>query len=224
MISARTISVGIVDDQPLIRAGLRMIVESQPDLRVAGEAGDGSEALALALAESPDVILMDIRMPEVDGIEAASAVLAATEDTRVLMLTTFDVDRYVYEALRAGASGFLFKDVTPEELIGAIRSVAAGDVLLAPRLTRRLVEQFVSGPVRTQDAADVLAPLTEREREVLGEIARGFSNAEIGQRLHVSEGTVKTHVGRILAKLELRDRVQAVIVAYECGLAGIRSD
>lgn len=201
-----------------------MIVESQPDLRVAGEAGDGSEALALALAETPDVILMDIRMPEVDGIEAASAVLAATEDTRVLMLTTFDVDRYVYEALRAGASGFLFKDVTPEELIGAIRSVAAGDVLLAPRLTRRLVEQFVSGPVRAQDAADVLAPLTEREREVLGEIARGFSNAEIGQRLHVSEGTVKTHVGRILAKLELRDRVQAVIVAYECGLAGIRSD
>lgn len=224
MTSARTISVGIVDDQPLIRAGLRMIVESQPDLRVAGEAGDGSEALALALAETPDVILMDIRMPEVDGIEAASAVLAATEDTRVLMLTTFDVDRYVYEALRAGASGFLFKDVTPEELIGAIRSVAAGDVLLAPRLTRRLVEQFVSGPVRAQDAADVLAPLTEREREVLGEIARGFSNAEIGQRLHVSEGTVKTHVGRILAKLELRDRVQAVIVAYECGLAGIRSD
>lgn len=224
MISARTISVGIADDQPLIRAGLRMIVESQPDLRVAGEAGDGSEALALALAETPDVILMDIRMPEVDGIEAASAVLAATEDTRVLMLTTFDVDRYVYEALRAGASGFLFKDVTPEELIGAIRSVAAGDVLLAPRLTRRLVEQFVSGPVRAQDAADVLAPLTEREREVLGEIARGFSNAEIGQRLHVSEGTVKTHVGRILAKLELRDRVQAVIVAYECGLAGIRSD
>jgi DNA-binding NarL/FixJ family response regulator len=212
------ISVGIVDDQPLIRAGLRMIVESQADMRVAGEGEDGASALALAHGLSIDVILMDIRMPGIDGIDAAAAILSENKHTRVIMLTTFDVDRYVYDSLRAGVSGFLFKDVTPENLIVAIRTVAAGDMLMAPNVTRRLVEQFVSRPrVLTGDEQEPSA-LTEREYEVLKEIARGFSNAEIAQRLHVSEGTVKTHVSRVLAKLGLRDRVQAVIAAYERGV------
>lgn len=212
------ISVGIVDDQPLIRAGLRMIVESQRDMRVAGEGEDGASALALARRTKPVVLLMDIRMPGIDGIEAASAILNENVGTRIIMLTTFDVDRPVYDSLRAGVSGFLFKDVTPEQLIAAIRTVAAGEMLLAPSVTRRLVEQFVRRPVVVGDADEALNGLTERERDVLGEIARGLSNGEIAGRLHVSEGTVKTHVGRILAKLGLRDRVQAVIVAYECGL------
>lgn len=212
------ISVGIVDDQPLIRAGLRMIVESQRDMRVAGEGEDGASALALARRTKPVVLLMDIRMPGIDGIEAASAILNENVGTRIIMLTTFDVDRPVYDSLRAGVSGFLFKDVTPEQLIAAIRTVAAGEMLLAPSVTRRLVEQFVRRPVVVGDADEALNGLTERERDVLGEIARGLSNGEIAGRLHVSEGTVKTHVSRILAKLGLRDRVQAVIVAYECGL------
>lgn len=212
------IAVEIVDDQPLIRAGLRMVVESQADMRVAGEGEDGAGALALARRMSPDVILMDIRMPGIDGIDAASTILSEHQHTRIIMLTTFDVDRYVYDALRAGASGFLFKDVTPEDLAAAIRTVAAGDMLMAPSVTRRLVEQFVRAPRRP--AADVQQPggLTEREHEVLRELAKGFSNAEIARRLMVSEGTVKTHVSRILAKLGLRDRVQVVIAAYERGL------
>jgi DNA-binding NarL/FixJ family response regulator len=212
------ISVGIVDDQSLIRAGLRMIVESQSDMRVAGEAEDGAGALALARTGAPDVILMDVRMPGIDGIEAATGILAENEDTRIIMLTTFDVDRPVYDSLRAGVSGFLFKDVTPEHLIAAIRTVAAGDMLLAPSVTRRLVEQFVRRPVVAANAGEGMATLTHSERDVLGEIARGLSNGEIARRLHVSEGTVKTHVSRILSKLDLRDRVQAVIVAYEYGL------
>lgn len=212
------ISVAIVDDQPLIRAGLRMIVESQADMCVAGEGEDGASALALARRMSPDVILMDIRMPGIDGIDAAVAILSEHVHTRIIMLTTFDVDRYVYDSLRAGASGFLFKDVTPENLVAAIRTVAAGDMLMAPNVTRRLVEQFVRGPRRPTEDSREQSTLTEREHEVLTEIAKGFSNAEIAQRLHVSEGTVKTHVSRILAKLGLRDRVQAVIAAYESGL------
>jgi RNA polymerase sigma factor (sigma-70 family) len=216
------ISVGIVDDQPLIRAGLRIIIESQPDLRVSGERDDGAEALALVRADVTDVVLMDVRMPGMNGIDATVGVLSASEHTRVIMLTTFDVDRYVYDSLRAGASGFLFKDVTPEQLVAAIRTVAAGDVMFAPSVTRRLVEQFVTRPAGSPNASDAVDTLTEREREVLTELARGLSNVEIAQRLHVSQGTVKTHVSRILAKLELRDRVQAVIVAYECGLVGAK--
>lgn len=212
------ISVGIVDDQSLIRAGLRMIVESQSDMRVAGEADDGVGALALARNGKPDVILMDVRMPGIDGIEAATRILSENEGTRIIMLTTFDVDRPVYDSLRAGVSGFLFKDVTPEHLIAAIRTVADGDMLLAPSVTRRLVEQFARRPAVAANAGEGMASLTLRERDVLGEIARGLSNGEIARRLHVSEGTVKTHVSRILSKLDLRDRVQAVIVAYECGL------
>jgi RNA polymerase sigma factor (sigma-70 family) len=216
------ISVGIVDDQPLIRAGLRMIIESQPDMRVSGESDDGAVALALVRADVTDVVLMDVRMPGMNGIDATVGVLSASEHTRVIMLTTFDVDRYVYDSLRAGASGFLFKDVTPEQLVAAIRTVAAGDVMFAPSVTRRLVEQFVTRPAGSPNASDAVDTLTEREREVLTELARGLSNVEIAQRLHVSQGTVKTHVSRILAKLELRDRVQAVIVAYECGLVGAK--
>lgn len=216
------ISVGIVDDQPLIRAGLRMIIESQPDMRVSGESDDGAEALALVRADVTDVVLMDVRMPGMNGVDATVGVLSASEHTRVIMLTTFDVDRYVYDSLRAGASGFLFKDVTPEQLVAAIRTVAAGDVMFAPSVTRRLVEQFVTRPAGSPNASDAVDTLTEREREVLTELARGLSNVEIAQRLHVSQGTVKTHVSRILAKLELRDRVQAVIVAYECGLVGAK--
>jgi DNA-binding NarL/FixJ family response regulator len=212
-----SISVVLVDDQPLIRAGLRMIVESEPDLRLAGEAEDGASAVALSRELHPDVVLMDVRMPGMDGIEATIAVLAASPETRVVMLTTFDVDGYVYESLRAGASGFLLKDVTPERLIEAVRTVASGDMLLAPTVTRRLVEQFVARrPVAAGPGP--LADLTGRERDVLVAMASGFSNGEIAALLHVSEGTVKTHVSRILLKLGLRDRVQAVIAAYEHGL------
>lgn len=211
------ISVAIVDDQPLIRAGLRMIIESQVDMSVAGECDDGAAAAQLARTAKPDVMLMDIRMPRVDGIAALTAVLAVSATTRVVMLTTFDVDQYVYESLRAGASGFLMKDVLPEQLIADIRAVVRGDMLVAPRVTRRLVEDYVRrGPARRKKS-EQLDSLTERERDVLTEIAHGLNNAEIGARLHVSEGTVKTHVSRILAKLGLRDRVQAVIAAYELG-------
>ncbi len=214
------IKVGIVDDQPLIRAGLRMIVESQSEMCVVGEGEDGASAITLAATTSPDILLMDIRMPGIDGIAAAVAILAENEHTRIIMLTTFDVDRYVYDSLRAGVSGFLFKDVTPEQLITAIKTVASGDVLLAPSVTRRLVEQFVRRPSAMSGADEGLAALTDRERQVLTQIARGLNNLEIASLLHVSEGTVKTHVSRVFAKLDLRDRVQAVIVAYEHGLAG----
>jgi DNA-binding NarL/FixJ family response regulator len=211
------ISVGIVDDQPLIRAGLRMIVRSQPDMLVAGEAEDGAGAVELARDSSPDVMLMDIRMPGIGGIDAVPGVLAVSPGTRIIMLTTFDVDHYVYDSLHVGASGFLLKDVTPERLIDGIRTVVQGDMLLAPSITRRLIEQHVHRPPRPPVDEAPLQRLTQREREVLAEIARGLSNAEIAQLFHVSEGTVKTHVSRVLTKLGLRDRVQAVIAAYELG-------
>jgi DNA-binding NarL/FixJ family response regulator len=211
------ISVGLVDDQPLIRAGLRMILESQPDLTVAGESEDGAGAVDLARTTTPDVLLMDVRMPGGDGIEAIAGVLAVSPATRIVMLTTFDVDDYLYEALRAGASGFLVKDIAPEELIAGVRAVLSGDLLVAPSITRRLVEGYLLRSPRPSAAASELGSLTDRERDVLTELARGLSNAEIGARLHVSEGTVKTHVSRLLAKLGLRDRVQAVIAAYELG-------
>ncbi len=209
-------SVAIADDQPLIRAGLRMVVESQPDLRLVGEGGDGTEAVALARAHRPDVILLDVRMPGVDGIRAIGGILEASASTRVIMLTTFDLDEYVYAALRAGASAFLLKDAGPEQILAAVRQVAAGEMLLAPALTKRLIEEYTTRPL--PGSAEALAVLTGRERDVLMAIAQGLSNLEIGVRLHVSEGTVKTHVSRILAKLGLRDRVQAVIAAYESGL------
>ncbi|MEO7147891.1 MAG: response regulator transcription factor [Terrimesophilobacter sp.] len=210
------ITVGLVDDQPLIRAGLRMILESQPDLSVAGEGEDGAQAVDLARATKPDVMLIDVRMPGIGGIEAIAGVLSVSPGTRIVILTTFDVDNYVYDALRAGASGFLVKDVSPEQLIAGVRSVVNGDMLIAPSITRRLVEGYVRRAPPNRDGKN-FESLTEREREVLTEIAHGLSNAEIGARLHVSEGTVKTHVSRLLAKLGLRDRVQAVIAAYELG-------
>jgi len=214
-----SVRVLIVDDQVLVRSGFRMILEAEADIEVVGEAGDGVEAIAEAQRLQPDVILMDVRMPELDGIEATRRVLAngATE-TKVVMLTTFDMDEYVYDALRAGASGFLLKDVPPEHLVDGIRSVASGDALLAPSITRRLIEEFVrTGSPRTPAAAG-LANLTARELEVLQSIARGLSNAEIAKELFVSETTVKTHVAHVLMKLSLRDRVQAVVLAYESGL------
>jgi DNA-binding NarL/FixJ family response regulator len=210
------ITVGLVDDQPLIRTGLRMILESEPDLSVTGEAEDAPGALRLAEALAPDVLLMDVRMPGGDGPDAIAGVLEASPRTRIVMLTTFDVDNYVYDSLRAGASGFLVKDVSPEQLITGVRSVMRGDMLIAPSITRRLIEGYV-GRLQPGAGSELLNALTEREREVFRELARGLSNAEIGRRLHVSEGTVKTHVSRLLAKLGLRDRVQAVIAAYELG-------
>lgn len=211
------ISVGLVDDQPLIRAGLRMILESQPDISVCGEGEDGAQAVELARSARPDIMLMDVRMPGGDGIQAISGVFSASPDTRIVMLTTFDVDHYVYDALRAGASGFLVKDIAPEQLIAGVRAIMRGDMLVAPSITRRLVEGYVRRAPQHPEARNDLGNLTEREREVLTELAHGLSNTEIGARLHVSEGTVKTHVSRLLAKLGLRDRVQAVIAAYELG-------
>jgi DNA-binding NarL/FixJ family response regulator len=211
------IRVVIADDQALVRAGFRMIVESQPDLQVAGEAADGQEAVDLVAKERPDVVLMDIRMPRIDGIEATRQVASLT---RVVILTTFELDEYVFDALAAGASAFLLKAAPPEDLIKAIRVVAAGDALLAPSVTRRLIEEFAKRPEPVAIKSKELETLTEREREVLREVAKGLTNAEIAQRLHVSETTVKTHVAHLLDKLDLRDRVQAVILAYEAGLAG----
>jgi DNA-binding NarL/FixJ family response regulator len=214
-----SISVLIVDDQALVRTGFRMILEAEADLEVVGEAADGLQAIDEARRLHPDVILMDVRMPELDGIEATRRLLEnGSSDARVVMLTTFDMDEYVYDALRAGASGFLLKDVPPEHLVDGIRAVANGDALLAPSITRRLVEEFVrSAPPRTKPPAG-LDQLTSREHEVLLLIARGMSNAEIAAELYVSETTVKTHVARVLMKLSLRDRVQAVVLAYEAGL------
>jgi DNA-binding NarL/FixJ family response regulator/class 3 adenylate cyclase len=215
-----SVRVLIVDDQALVRTGFRMILEAEPDLEVVGEAADGLEALTQARALTPDVVLMDVRMPEVDGIEATRRLLAEDGATaKVVMLTTFDMDEYVYEALRAGASGFLLKDVPPEQLVAGIHAVASGDALLAPSVTRRVIEEFVRRPpdsVRTPP--ERLGQLTARELEVLRLIARGLSNAEIAKELFVSETTVKTHVAHVLMKLELRDRVQAVVLAYESGL------
>lgn len=211
------IRVLVVDDQALVRTGFRMIIGAEPDLEVVGDAGDGEAAVALAASQRPDVILMDVRMPVLDGIAATKRIVEQRGDARVLILTTYDLDEYVYDALRAGASGFLLKDAPPEQLIEAIRVIARGEALLAPRVTRRLIEEFARrAPPRAPTG--VLDGLTEREREVLRLIARGMSNAEIAAALVVGETTVKTHVARILDKLGVRDRVQAVVMAYEHGL------
>jgi DNA-binding NarL/FixJ family response regulator len=210
------IRVVVADDQGLVRAGLVAILESQDDLTVVGQAGDGDEVVRLVRELTPDVVLMDVRMPGTDGIEATRRL--ATSPARILMLTTFDLDKYVYAAMKAGACGFLLKDALPEALVDAVRSAVRGEALLAPQITRRLVEEFVRRPEPGGAAGRLLDPLTPREREVLAEIGRGFSNTEIAGRLFLSEATVKTHLARILAKLRLRDRAQAVVLAYESGL------
>jgi DNA-binding NarL/FixJ family response regulator len=216
-----TTRVLLVDDQPLLRTGFRMILSAESDLTVVGEAGDGNTAVELARRLRPDVVLMDIRMPGMDGIQATRALAGpGVEDPiKVLMLTTFGLDEYVVESLRAGASGFLLKDAPPEDLVEAIRIIAAGEALLAPSVTRRLLDRVASRlPSANENAIPALSELTDRELEVLKLMARGLSNAEIAEKLVVSETTVKTHVSRVLAKLEIRDRVQAVILAYETGL------
>ncbi len=212
------IRVLVVDDQALVRGGLRMILDAQPDIEVAGEACDGRQALQKARELAPDVVLMDIRMPELDGIGATKRLLTTTDAPRVLILTTFDLDQYVYEAMKAGASGFLLKDVEPEQLALAVRTVAAGDALLSPTITRRLIEEFVRRPPAGSGLPAQLADLTERELDVMRLVARGLSNSEIARELFVSEATVKTHLTHILTKLRLRDRIQAVVLAYETGL------
>jgi DNA-binding NarL/FixJ family response regulator len=213
------ISVLLADDQALVRTGFRMILENAADMRVVGEAGDGAEAARIALETGPDVVLMDVRMPEVDGVEATRRICAggSAGTTRVLILTTFDLDEYVYAALQAGASGFLLKDTLAPDLLSAIRVVARGDAVVAPSVTRRLLNRYVTAGAGPAPAA-ALDTLTEREREVLGLLAQALSNVEIAGHLYLSEGTVKTHVSRVLTKLSLRDRVQAVVYAYECGL------
>jgi DNA-binding NarL/FixJ family response regulator len=211
------IRVLLADDQALVRSGFRMILDSRDDVEVVGEARDGIEAVALAAELAPDVILMDVRMPKLDGVEATRRIVASGSDTRILILTTFDLDEYVYEAIRAGASGFLLKDVQPVELVDAIRVVAAGNALLGTTVTKRLLERFTDGAPQATPTP-VLDGLTEREREILALMAAGLSNSEIADRLVVSETTVKTHVSSILRKLGVRDRVQAVIVAYDAGL------
>ncbi|MEU2200990.1 response regulator transcription factor [Isoptericola sp. NPDC019482] len=214
------VRVALVDDQQLVRAGFRMVIDSQPDLEVALEAGDGAQALRLLADHRVDVVLMDVRMPHLDGLTATARLTAAPDAPRVIVLTTFDLDEYVLEAIRSGASGFLLKDAPPEEMLAAIRTVHAGDAVIAPSSTRRLLEHLVTALPVDQAAPqhDALAGLTEREREVLVLMARGRSNTEIAADLFVAEATVKTHVGRILAKLDARDRVQAVVTAYETGL------
>ncbi len=217
-------TVLIVDDQPMQRFGFRMLLESQDDMTVAGEAGNGSEAVRMTAELHPDVVLMDIRMPGLDGIEATRRIVASGDRTRVLILTTFDLDEYAYDGLRAGASGFLIKDALPEELLSGIRAVASGDAVVAPSLTRRLLDTFAehlpaagSGPADPASHPRLIS-LTDREREILAVIGHGWTNTEIAARLHLAESTVKTHVGRILAKTGARDRVQAVILAYDTKL------
>ncbi len=210
------IKVLLADDQAMIRSGLRMILESEADLSVIGEAENGEEAIRLSKREKPDVVLMDVRMPGVDGLEATRQIHQTLPGVKVIVLTTFDLDEYIYAALRGGASGFLLKDADSETLIRAVRIVAAGDALIAPSVTRRLIDEFASRP--TQPQAKGLDELTEREIEVLQQMARGLSNAEIAEELFVSEATVKSHVSHLLSKLQLRDRVQAVVAAYEAGL------
>lgn len=212
------ISVLVVDDQAMVREGFGALLNAQPDLTVVGHAADGEEAVRVVDDLRPDVVLMDVRMPRLDGIAATHRILDAHPATRILVLTTFDVDDYVYEALRAGASGFLLKDAPADELVRAVSVVAAGDALLAPSVTRRLVAEFAARSVPATSTATRLDVLTPREREVLTLIARGLSNTEIAGHLVVAEQTVKTHVGRVLAKLNIRDRVQAVVLAYETGL------
>lgn len=216
-----TISIALVDDQNLVRAGFRMVIDSQPDLHTLWEATNGAEAVSRARSMPVDVILMDVRMPVMDGLAATEQILAAACEAgpRVIMLTTFDLDEYVLAAIRAGASGFLLKDAPPEEMLAAIRTVHAGDAVIAPSSTRRLIERLATyRPEADVEDSAAIAGLTEREREVLLHMARGQSNTEIAQELFVAEATVKTHVGRILAKLGARDRVQAVVIAYETGL------
>ena len=210
--------VAIADDQSLVRMGFRMVLEAQPDIEVVGEAADGREAVELARQARPDVVLMDVRMPGTDGIAATAAITSELPEARVLVLTTFDLDEYAFGGLRAGASGFLLKDARPEELLAAIRAVAGGDAAVSPRVTRRMIELFGAQLPGEQGATDAAAALTPREREILVAIGRGLSNTEIAAELFLTESTVKTHVGRVLAKLGLRDRVHAVIFAYEHGL------
>ena len=215
------IRVLLVDDQSLLRMGFRLILEAEPDIEVVGEAGDGAAGVGMTSALHPDVVLMDVRMPGTDGIAATRLITAAHPATKVLILTTFDLDEYVFAGLKAGASGFLLKDAPPAELLTAIRTVASGDAVLAPTATRRLIDKFVPllpDPGRQQDRNALLSKLTDREQNVFVQLAAGRSNREIAADLHLSEGTVKVHVGRILAKLDLRDRVQAVVLAYESGL------
>ena len=216
-----TISILLADDQALLRLGFRLILDAQEDMKVAGEAGDGATALRLALNTRPDVVLMDVRMPGMDGIEATRQITAASAATRVLILTTFDLDEYAYAGQRAGASGFLIKNVPPPDLLSAIRAVASGDAVVAPTVTRRLLDAFLPhlpGPGAPAAEPPELSQLTAREREILIQVAAGRSNAEIAQQLFLAEATVKTHVSRVLTKLSLRDRVQAVVYAYENGL------
>ena len=221
-----SIRILLADDQALLRTGFRMILQAQPDLEVVGEAVDGADAVRQVARLAPDVVLMDVRMPVMDGVQATAAIVSGGSSSRVLVLTTFDLDEYAFAALRAGASGFLLKDVPPAELAGAIRAVAAGDAVVSPRITRTLLDR---APLHTPGPPDagsgpgaILAALTDREREVFGEVARGLSNAEIAGRLVLSEATVKTHITRLLAKLRLRDRVHVVIFAYEHRLFGER--
>ena len=215
------IRVLLVDDQSLLRMGFRMILEAEPDIEVAGEAADGATGVAMTSALHPDVVLMDVRMPGMDGITATASITAAGPASKVIIQTTFDLDEYVFAGLKAGASGFLLKDAPPAELLTAIRTVAGGEAVLAPTATRRLINQFVPllpDPGRQQDRDAILSKLTDREQTVFAQLAAGRSNREIASELHLAEGTVKVHVGRILAKLGLRDRVQAVVLAYESGL------
>jgi DNA-binding NarL/FixJ family response regulator len=215
------IRVLLVDDQALLRMGFRLILGAEPDIEVVGEAADGATGISMASALSPDVVLMDVRMPGTDGLQATAAITASDPSCKVLILTTFDLDQYVFAGLKAGASGFLLKDAPPTELLAAIRTVASGEAVIAPSATRRLIDQFaplLPDPEKAQQRASLLEELTERERAVFGLLAAGRSNREIAAELHVSEGTVKIHVGRVLAKLNLRDRVQAVVLAYESGL------
>ena len=215
------ITVLLADDHPLIRKGFRLILDAEPDIEVAGEAGDGTTAFSMCAELRPDVVLMDVRMPGRDGIAATRDILAAGLPSKVLILTTFDLDDYVYAGLRAGASGFLLKDTQPDGLVAAIRTIAAGDAVIAPAATRRLIHQFTAQqpePPSSRRAAQIQQTLTSREQDVFALIAAGMSNSEIAARLHLSEGTVKIHVSRILAKLGLRDRVQVVVLAYESTL------
>ncbi len=218
-----TITVVVADDQALVRGGFRVLVNSASDLRVVGEASDGIEAVAVVEATRPDVVLMDVRMPKMDGLEATRRIVSSQLDgrSRVLMVTTFDLDEYIFDALRFGASGFLLKDTPPEELLAAIRVIAQGDSLLAPSVTRRLIAEFANRPADVPVASGRLESLTQRERQVLVAIGQGKSNKEIGEALHMSVATAKTHVSRILAKLEARDRTQLVIIAFQTGIVTV---